>query len=52
MGNLLAFSFDWATIAVDTHIGRVSNRTKFAMDKNVIEVEKKLLNVVLAEFTN
>ena len=30
----------WPTIAVDTHIDRVSNRTKFAMGKNVIEVEQ------------
>lgn len=31
----------WPTIAVDTHIDRVSNLTKFAMGKNVVEVEKK-----------
>jgi endonuclease-3 len=42
--------FGWPTIAVDTHIDRVSNRTKFAMGKNVVEVEKKLLKVVPAEF--
>ena len=35
---------------VDTHIDRVSNRTKFAMGKNVDLVEKKLLKVVPAEF--
>ncbi len=43
-------SFGWPTIAVDTHIDRVSNRTKFAMGKNVVEVEKKLLKVVPAKF--
>ncbi len=40
----------WPTIAVDTHIFRVSNRTKFAPGKNVDEVEQKLLKVVPAEF--
>ena len=33
-------------MAVDTHIFRVSNRTGLAPGKNVIEVEKKLLEVV------
>jgi len=42
--------FGWPTIAVDTHIFRVSNRTKFAMGKNVDQVEEKLLKVVPAEF--
>ena len=47
----LAFlSFGWPTIAVDTHIDRVLNRTKFAIGKNVVEVENKLLKVVPAEF--
>lgn len=40
----------WPTIAVDTHIDRVSNRTKFAVGKNVVLVEKKLLKVVPKEF--
>ena len=35
---------------MDTHIDRVSNRTKLAMGKNVKEVEEKLLKVVPAEF--
>jgi len=43
-------AFGWPTIAVDTHIDRVSNRTKFAMGKNVVEVENKLLKVVPKEF--
>ncbi len=47
---VLNTAFDWPTIAVDTHIDRVSNRTKFAMGKNVVEVEQKLLKVVPAEF--
>ena len=42
--------FGWPTIAVDTHLDRVSNRTKFAVGKNVDLVEKKLLKVVPAEF--
>jgi len=47
---VLNTAFGWPTIAVDTHIDRVSNRTKFAMGKNVVEVEKKLLKVVPKKF--
>ena len=47
---VLNTAFGWPTIAVDTHIFRVSNRTKFAPGKNVDEVEQKLLKVVPAEF--
>lgn len=47
---VLNTAFGWPTIAVDTHIFRVSNRTKFAMGKNVDHVEQKLLKVVPAEF--
>jgi len=47
---VLNCAFGWPTIAVDTHIDRVSNRTKFAMGKNVVEVENKLLKVVPKEF--
>ncbi len=47
---VLNTAFGWPTIAVDTHIFRVSNRTKFAMGKNVEEVEQKLLKVVPSEF--
>ena len=36
--------------AVDTHIFRVSNRTGLAPGKTVLEVEKKLLNVVPARY--
>lgn len=47
---VLNTAFGWPTIAVDTHIFRVSNRTKFAMGKNVDAVEQKLLKVVPKEF--
>ena len=47
---VLNTAFGWPTIAVDTHIYRVSNRTKLAMGKNVDQVEDKLLKVVPAEF--
>jgi len=47
---VLNTAFGWPTIAVDTHIFRVANRTKFAMGKNVDQVEQKLLKVVPAEF--
>ncbi|HEY9042358.1 MAG TPA: endonuclease III [Rheinheimera sp.] len=43
---VLNTAFGWPTIAVDTHIFRVSNRTKLAPGKNVDEVEHKLLKVV------
>jgi endonuclease-3 len=47
---VLNTAFGWPTIAVDTHIFRVCNRTKFAVGKNVEQVEQKLLKVVPAEF--
>lgn len=47
---VLNTAFGWPTIAVDTHIFRVCNRTKFAPGKNVDGVEQKLLRVVPAEF--
>ncbi|MDP5291279.1 endonuclease III [Oceanimonas sp. CHS3-5] len=47
---VLNTAFGWPTIAVDTHIFRLSNRTKFAPGKNVDEVEQKLLKWVPAEF--
>ena len=47
---VLNTAFGHPTIAVDTHIFRVSNRTKIAMGKNVSQVEQKLLKVVPAEF--
>ncbi|MFQ3207347.1 MAG: endonuclease-3 [Glaciecola sp.] len=47
---VLNTAFGWPTIAVDTHIFRVSNRTKLAMGKNVDKVEEKLIKVVPKEF--
>lgn len=47
---VLNTAFGQPTIAVDTHIFRVCNRTGFAPGKNVVEVEKKLLKVVPDEF--
>lgn len=43
-------AFGEPTIAVDTHIFRVANRTGIAPGKNVLEVELKLLKVVPDEF--
>jgi len=43
-------AFGHPTMAVDTHIFRVSNRTKIAPGKNVLEVEKKLLKFIPDEF--
>jgi endonuclease-3 len=40
---ILNTAFGEATIAVDTHIFRLSNRSGLARGKNVVEVEKKLL---------
>lgn len=47
---VLNTAFGWPTIAVDTHIFRVANRTGFAPGKDVNEVEEKLLRHVPAEF--
>jgi endonuclease-3 len=47
---ILNTAFGEATIAVDTHIFRVANRTGLASGKNVQEVEAKLLKNVPAEF--
>ncbi|RVU41261.1 endonuclease III [Rheinheimera riviphila] len=47
---VLNTAFGWPTIAVDTHIFRVSNRMNFAPGANVDQVEQKLLKVVPAEF--
>lgn len=43
---VLNTAFGHPTIAVDTHIFRVSNRTKIAPGKNVREVEDRLLRLV------
>ncbi len=47
---VLNTAFGWETIAVDTHIFRVANRTGLAKGKTVLEVEKKLLKNVPANF--
>jgi endonuclease-3 len=47
---VLNTAFGEPTIAVDTHIFRVANRTGLAPGKTVLEVEKKLLKQVPAEF--
>ena len=47
---VLNVAFGHPTIAVDTHIFRVSNRTGFAPGKTPEEVEKKLLKFVPTEF--
>jgi endonuclease-3 len=47
---ILNTAFGQATIAVDTHIFRVSNRTGLAHGKDVVEVEEKLLKRVPKEF--
>ncbi|GGY06975.1 endonuclease III [Litchfieldella qijiaojingensis] len=47
---ILNTAFGQPTIAVDTHIFRVSNRTRLAPGKNVIEVEQKLMRHVPKEF--
>jgi len=43
---ILNTAFGHSTIAVDTHIFRVSNRTGIAPGKNVVEVEKRLVDRV------
>jgi endonuclease-3 len=47
---VLSMAFGIPTIAVDTHIFRVSNRTGLAKGKNVDQVEAKLEKVVPDEF--
>ncbi|MBV1774939.1 endonuclease III [Burkholderiaceae bacterium DAT-1] len=47
---VLNTAFGHPTIAVDTHIFRVSNRTGLAPGKDVRAVEDKLLKVVPSEF--
>ena len=47
---VLNTAFGEPTIAVDTHIFRVSNRTGIASGKNVTQVEQRLLKFVPNEF--
>ncbi|MCW9089088.1 MAG: endonuclease III [Gammaproteobacteria bacterium] len=47
---VLNTAFGHPTMAVDTHIFRVANRTGIAKGKTVLEVEKKLLKFIPKEF--
>ncbi|HUX30407.1 MAG TPA: endonuclease III [Thiobacillus sp.] len=47
---ILNTAFGQPTMAVDTHIFRVANRTGLAPGKTVLEVEKKLLKTIPDEF--
>ncbi len=47
---ILNTAFGQPTIAVDTHVFRVANRTGIAPGKDVLEVEHKLLKFVPDEF--
>jgi len=47
---VLNTAFGQPTIAVDTHIFRVANRTGIAPGRNVAEVEQRLLRLVPGEF--
>ena len=47
---VLNTAFGMPEMAVDTHIFRVSNRTKIAPGKNVVEVEKRLIRLIPKEY--
>ncbi len=47
---VLNTAFGQPTIAVDTHIFRVSNRTRLAVGKNVVEVENRLVRLTPEEY--
>jgi len=47
---ILNTAYHQPTLAVDTHIFRISNRIGLAPGKNVLEVEQKLLKVIPKEF--
>jgi endonuclease III len=47
---VLNTAFGQPTMAVDTHIFRVANRTRLAPGKDVLEVERKLLKLTPPEF--
>lgn len=47
---VLNTAFGHPTMAVDTHIYRVSNRTRLASGKTVLAVEKKLLKVIPEQY--
>jgi endonuclease III len=47
---ILNTAFGEPTIAVDTHLFRLGNRTKLATGKNVLQVEQKYLKAIPKEF--
>lgn len=47
---ILNTAFGEPTIAIDTHLFRLGNRTKLAPGKNVLEVEKKFLSTIPKAF--
>ena len=47
---ILNTAFGQPTIAVDTHLFRLGNRTKLASGKNVLQVEQKYLKTIPKEF--
>ena len=47
---VLNTAFGHPTIAVDTHIFRVANRTRLAQGKTVLDVEKKLEKLVPRQY--
>jgi endonuclease III len=47
---ILNTAFGEPTIAVDTHLFRLGNRTKLAVGKNVLQVEQKYLKTIPKEF--
>jgi len=47
---ILNTAFGQPTIAVDTHLFRVGNRTKLAPGKNVLEVEQRFLSTTPKQF--
>ena len=47
---ILNTAFGVPVIAVDTHVFRLSNRTRIAPGKNVVEVEKRLMRLTPKEY--
>ncbi len=47
---ILNTAFGEPTIAVDTHLFRLGNRTKLAIGKNVLQVEQKYLKTIPKQF--
>jgi endonuclease III len=47
---ILNTAFGQPTIAVDTHLFRLGNRTKLAVGKNVLQVEQKYLKTIPPQF--